>query len=77
MVSMLASIDDLGGHISEMSSALDESLQNLGSNLNDTLTTLHTSIEKDAADRAERHKRALTMLDNIQRRRRPTMWDRP
>ncbi len=61
-----SSIEDLGGRISEMSSTLDVSLQNLGSNLKDT-------IQKDAAERAGRHERALTMLDNIQRRRKPVL----
>jgi hypothetical protein len=68
-----SSIDDLGGRISEMSSTLDKSFQSVGSNLKDTLKTMHTSIEKDAAHRAERHERALTMLDNIQRRRKPIL----
>jgi len=81
-----SSIDSLGEQISEMSSTLDTSLQNLGSNLSSTLTTLHesstealsnhfgglqTSMHKDSESRAERHKKALEMLDNIQRRRLP------
>jgi hypothetical protein len=49
------------------------SFQTIGSNLKDTFTTMHTSTQKDAADRAERHERALTMLDNIQRRRKPIL----
>lgn len=64
-----SSIDDLGGRISEMSSTLGGSLQKLGSTLDDT----HATLQKDAADRAERHKQALTMLDNIQRRRKPLL----
>jgi hypothetical protein len=64
-----SSIDDLGDRISEMSSTLDGSLQKLGSTLDDT----HATLQKDAADRAERQKQALTMLDNIQRRRKPLL----
>lgn len=81
-----SSIGGLGEQISEMSSTLDTSLQNLDSNLSSTLTTLHesstealsnhfeglqTSMQKDSESRAERHKKTLEMLDNIQRRRRP------
>lgn len=75
------SIDGLSTQVSEMSSTLNSSLTSLGQqleegnqathNLTETVKGLHGTVQKEASEQAERHDRALVMLDNIQRRRRP------
>lgn len=76
-----SSIDNLGNQVSHMSSAinnLDETLQTanrenqeLMKSIADNVDNLHSTTKKEALDQAERHERALNMLDNIQRRRTP------
>lgn len=72
-----SSIDGLGSQIAEMASTLDESLNTLSEHIQtanqeliESVDSLHSTAKKEAADQAERHKRALIMLDNIQKRRR-------
>ena len=88
-----SSLADLTCQISVMSSTLNESIQNVGTALNQTLTAIntssvsainatekvasrvegiHQSLQMDAANRKKRHEQVLEMLDNIQRRRKPT-----
>lgn len=63
-----SSIDFLGTQISDMSSSLGASLSELNSHVNQ----LHSLYRREAAIHAERHDKALDMLDNIQRHRMPT-----
>lgn len=72
-----SSIDSLGSRISEMASTLDESMTTLGEHIQtanqeliESVDSLHSTAKKEASDQAERHERALKMLDNIQKRRR-------
>lgn len=80
-----SSIDGLGSQISEMTSTLDNSLTRLGNHIQtatqdlqtaqqeliENVDNFHSTANKEASDQAERHKQALVMLDNIQRRRVP------
>lgn len=61
-----SSINELAAEISNMSSSVGSSLQNL----NQTFTSLH---EGSSTDRAKQHSQTLEMLDNIQRRRKPIL----
>ncbi|MHB1592233.1 MAG: hypothetical protein ACYCTW_11990 [Sulfuricella sp.] len=81
-----SSIDELGGNISAMSSAMQESFSTLGQQIQtsnqqivESVDALHSTSQQNAADDQsrhddanERHDRALEMLDNIQRHRKPT-----
>jgi hypothetical protein len=73
------SIDELSTQVSEMSSSLNESMENLGEQMatvnrtvSESVQDLHSTFQKESKDQADRHDRALEMLDNIQRRRMPT-----
>lgn len=65
------SIEDLGGQISEMSSAVESSIDRVNSTMVSELGDMQAAMREDAEERIKRHERALEMLDNIQRRRRP------
>lgn len=62
-----ASINDLATSVNGMTSTLNESMQAIHSRMGD----IHKELSKEASERASREKKALEMLDNIQRRRRP------
>ena len=65
------SLQNLGSNLNETLTTLHKhSMETVGRMANN-VEGIHSSIQKDAGDRAERHKQALAMLDNIQRRRRP------
>lgn len=73
------SITELSGEISAMSSAMQESFETLGDQIQtgnqqvvENLNAIHTTSKQSASDVSERHNRALEMLDNIQRHRMPT-----
>lgn len=63
-----SSIDNLTSEVSEMSSSINQSVANLAT----SVESLHSTTRQEASDQAERHNKALAMLDNIQRRRMPT-----
>jgi hypothetical protein len=75
------SIDELSTQVSEMSWSVNESITALGEQMaivnqstvaiSKSVQGLQSSLENDAKKHAERHDRALEMLDNIQRRRMP------
>ena len=68
------SIDDLASSVDGMTSTFNESMHAIHSRMGDimkTTTQHHEELLKDASTRAAREKRALEMLDNIQRGRRP------
>ncbi len=62
-----ASIDGLAGSVRVMTSTLNESMRAIHSRLGD----IAEMTGKQDDERAERERKALEMLDNIQRRRRP------
>lgn len=64
-----ASINDLAGSVDVMTSTLDEALRAIHSRMGDIATM--TSQHHD--ERAARERKALEMLDNIQRGRRPSL----
>lgn len=69
-----SSIDGLGNQISEMSSTLDSSLTAIRERLQTANQELSKGVDiqkKEAADQAVRYERALSMLNNIQKRRKP------
>ena len=75
---MVDAIADLAGTVDRMSSVLDSRLASLESNINDAISTtakstndFHRSVVEIASNLQERHDRALEMLDNIQRKRKP------
>ena len=51
--------------------SVGKQLQEGNQKLTETVDALHSTVQRDASERAERHDRALEMLDNIQRRRIP------
>jgi hypothetical protein len=72
------SIDALASSVGRMTSTLDESMRAIHSRMGDIAEAAsqqasehHEEILKAASESAEREKKALEMLDNIQRRRRP------
>lgn len=73
-----SSIDDLQSEISHMSSTLENSLGVIGEEIRagnqglvKGIDALHATAKETASNAKERHDRALEMLDNIQRRRKP------
>jgi hypothetical protein len=64
---IISSIEDLGREVSEMSASINTSL----STINSSVREINSTIQLEAANQAERHQIALTMLDNIQHRRLP------
>ncbi len=69
-----ASIDDLGGRISEMSAILESSLsaiQATSASLTDSINALHSTAKTAASESKEQADRAWEALDNIQRHRKP------
>ena len=62
-----ASIGDLASSVDVMTSTVNESLSAIHSRMSD----IHEDLSEEASERAEREKKALEMLDNIQRGRRP------
>lgn len=62
-----ASIQDLTASVETMTSTLDESIRGVDSRMGD----IHDALSDAARHHAQRQKEALTMLDNIQRGRRP------
>jgi hypothetical protein len=73
-----SSIDGLSNQISEMSLTLNESVTRFreeslqsGQQLIESVEELNSTMQKEASNRTEQYERALTMLDNIQRRRIP------
>ena len=75
------SIDELSTQVSEMSLSLSDSMTFLGKQMtmanestvaiSESMREIQSSLERDASERSERHARALEMLDNIQRGRKP------
>lgn len=68
------SIDALSSSVNGMASTLGESIRAIHSRMGDiaeTTTQHRKDFSKEASERAAREKRALEMLDNIQRGRRP------
>jgi uncharacterized protein YfcZ (UPF0381/DUF406 family) len=64
-----ASIDDLTGSVSVMTSTLNESMRAIHSRMSDIAEEINKRHDKGAA----RERKALEMLDNIQRGRRPSL----
>jgi DNA anti-recombination protein RmuC len=67
------SIDNLASSVDGMTSTLNESMQAIHSRMGD----IHEELSKEASERAVREKKALEMLDNIQRRRKPSLLEGP
>lgn len=67
------SIDSLASSVDVMASTLDESMQAIHARTGD----MHGELLKVASDRAGREKKAVEMLDNIQRRRKLSRWEGP
>ena len=71
-----ASIDDLASSVDGMTSTLNESMLAIHSQMGDiaqTTASHHDDLLRQASDRADREKKALRMLDNIQRGRKPLL----
>lgn len=71
-----ASIDDLAGSVDVMTSTLNESTRAIHSRLGDVAEMTsqhHDELMKEASEGAARERKALEMLDNIQRGRRPSL----
>jgi hypothetical protein len=69
-----ASIDDLASSVDGMTSTLNESIRAIDSRMGDIAETTRqhrADLMKEASEGAARERKALEMLDNIQRRRRP------
>lgn len=69
-----ASIDDLASSVDVMTSTLSESMRAVHSRMGDIAETTsqhHEELRKEASEGAARERKALEMLDNIQRGRRP------
>lgn len=78
-VKISGSIDDLCVQVNQFSSDISASISNVGEQfvtanqrLSESIQELHAAVENEAMNQAERHDRALDMLDNIQRRRMPS-----
>jgi hypothetical protein len=59
-----------------MTSTLSESMRAVGSRMGDIAEMTsrhHEELRKEASERAARERKALEMLDNIQRGRRPSL----
>ena len=79
---MSTSINEMSTSINEMSTSINESISSLGEQMvvvnqsivgvSESVRELHSTIQKEAYEQSERHHRALEMLDNIQRRRKPS-----
>jgi hypothetical protein len=67
------SINNLAGSIDGMASTLSESMQAIHSRIGD----IHEEFSKEASERTVREEKALEMLDNIQRRRKPSLLEGP
>ncbi len=73
-----ASIDDLAGSVDAMATTLNESMHAIHSRMGDMAKSNnqhHDELMKVASEGAVRERKALEMLDNIQHRRRPSLWD--
>lgn len=69
------SIDDLNESVSAAINSLGDEIAAVNRStvaVSESLQQFTSTFERDAANRAERHARALEMLDNIQRRRVPS-----
>ena len=72
------SIDDLAGSVNAMGSTLNGSLCAIHSRMGeiaDTTTKYLQTLSNEASESAAREKKVVEMLDNIQRKRRPSPWD--
>jgi hypothetical protein len=68
------SIDDLAGSVAGMTSTLNASMHAIHARIGDMAERAsrhHNELMKEASEGAARERKALEMLDNIQRRRRP------
>lgn len=73
-----ASIDDLASSVDVMTSTLSESMRAVHSRMGDIAETTsrhHEELRKEASEGAARERKALEMLDNIQRGRKPSLLD--
>lgn len=71
-----ASIDDLAGSVDVMTSTLNESMRAIHSRMGDIAERTsqhHDELMEEASEGATRERKALEMLDNIQRGRRPSL----
>ncbi len=71
-----ASIDDLTSSVDVMTSTLNESVRAIHSRTGDIAETTrqhHVELTRGASEGAARERKALEMLDNIQRRRKPSL----
>lgn len=71
-----ASIGDLTSSVDAMASTVNESMRAIHSRMGDiaqTTTRHHKERSKEALEGAQREKKVLEMLDNIQRKRRPAL----
>jgi len=71
-----ASIDDLVGSVDVMTSTLNESMCTIHSRMDDNTEKTnqhHDDLMKEASEGSARERKALEMLDNIQRGRRPSL----
>jgi methyl-accepting chemotaxis protein len=71
-----ASIDDLTSSVDVMTSTLNESMRAIHSRMGDIAEMTihhHEELMEGTSEGAAREKKALEMLDNIQRRRRPSL----
>jgi hypothetical protein len=73
LVSLESSLESAATAAAEQSAALRAELQRS----NEAEEAVLATLRQDAEARSESERLALRMLDNIQRRREPTMWDRP
>lgn len=71
-----ASIDDLAGSVDVMTSTLNQSMRAIHSRMGDIAersSQHHDELMEEASEAAARERKALEMLDNIQRGRRPSL----
>jgi DNA anti-recombination protein RmuC len=73
LASLESSLESTANAAAEQSAALRAELQR-STGVNEAVLG---QLRQDAEARTESERLALRMLDNIQRRRKPTMWERP
>ena len=73
---LTSSIDDLNSSVNAMSSTLNSSLLKIhgqAEQLNSAMTGHRQEVAREASGRADREKKVVEMLDNIQRDRYPSI----
>ena len=72
--SLANAVDDVAASVGYLGSRLSKSIQKLEGNLSvlrESVDDLHTTIQHEAKEKAERDAQALEMLDDIQNRHKP------